>query len=131
MLGKVVDHDQRVAAGISEIFRHRHPGERSNPLEPWRTRRTSNDDYAPLGCRGALDRIDCTPHTRTLLADCNIYRNHVARLLVDDCVERDRSLADCAIADNQFALAPTERKQGVDDEESGLDGVDNKVAVDD
>src|SRR6185437_6999517 len=43
----------------------------------------------------------------------------VERLLVQDCVERDRGLAGFAVTDDQLALATTDRNQRIDRLEAG------------
>ena len=66
-----------------------------------------------------------------LLADRDIDANNVAVLLVDDRVDRNRGLADGAIADDEFALAAAEREQRIDYDEPGLDRLRHQIPVDD
>ena len=91
---------------------HCRPGELADPA-------TTND--AALGRAAGVDCVDGPPDARALLADCDIDADDVARLLIDDRVDRDRGLADGAVADDELALAAAEREQRIDDDETGLD----------
>ncbi len=66
-----------------------------------------------------------------LLANRDVDADHVARLLIDDGVNRDRGLAGGAVTDNEFALTPAKGEQGIDDDEAGLDGLGHEIAIDD
>src|SRR5690606_36832029 len=54
---------------------------------------------------------------RTLLADGHVDALHALTALVQDRVDRHRGLAGLAVADDELALAPADRRHGVD----GLD----------
>src|SRR5580692_1873774 len=94
VLRQVVDHDQRVLAAITEILRHRESGGGRNPLQSGRACRTGNDDDAALRGSVFLDRIDGAAYARALLANRDIDADDIARLLIDNRVDRDRRLAD-------------------------------------
>src|SRR5271163_4909220 len=77
--------------------------------------------------------IHCNPaaDARTLLADGDVDAKDVARPLIDDRIDRDRTLADGAVADDQFALPAPQSQQCIDDDQSGLDRLDHEIPVDD
>ena len=52
-------------------------------------------------------------------------------LLADDGVDADGGLADLAVADDQFALAPADWGHGVDGLEARVHGLVDRLAVDD
>ena len=131
VLGEIVDDDQRMLAAIAKIFRHGEAGERRDPLQSGRARRARHDDDAALGRALGLDRLDGAPHARRLLAHGDVDADDVAALLVDDGVDGDRSLADGAVADDEFALAAPEREQGVHHDQAGLHRLGHQIAVDD
>ena len=118
VLGQVVDHDQRVAAAIAEILRHREAGERRDPLQAGRVGGCGDDEDAALRRAVRGDRVDGAPDARGFLADRDIDADDVAGFLVDDRVDGDRRLADGAVADDQLALAAAEGEQRVDDEQA-------------
>ena len=66
-----------------------------------------------------------------LLPDRDVDTNHVAALLVDDRVERDRGLAGLAVADDQLALAAADRDHRVDGFDAGLQRLLHRLPVDD
>ncbi len=54
------------------------------------------------------------------MADTAIDANHIAAALVDDCVDRNRSLACLTIAQQQLPLTTADRDHGVNDFQAGL-----------
>src|SRR5262249_61838535 len=60
-----------------------------------------------------------------------LVRLRVQRLLVQDCIERDRGLAGLAVADDQLALAATGRDQRIDRLETGRQRLRHRLARDD
>ena len=68
---------------------------------------------------------------RELLADRDVDADEAFALLVDDRVDRDRGLAGLAVADDQLALAATDRDQGIDRLDAGLDRRVDRLADDD
>src|ERR1700722_3189241 len=131
VLCQIVNHDQRVLAAITEIFRHGETGKRRDPLQPGGACRTGSHYDAALRGSVFLDRIDGAPDARTLLPNRDIDTDDVAGLLVDNRIYRDRRLADGTIADDQFALATAEREQGINDDEPGLNRLDHEIPIDD
>jgi len=105
VLGQVVDDDQCVLTAIAEILRHGKASERCNPLQPWGARRPRHHDDAALGRGAGLDRVHGAPDARTLLANRDIDANDVARLLINNRIDRYGGFADGAVADDEFALA--------------------------
>src|SRR6185437_17001850 len=49
VFGEIVDHDQPMLLAIAEILRHREAGERRDPLQARRTRRSRHYDDTALG----------------------------------------------------------------------------------
>src|SRR6185312_10582464 len=86
VFGEIVDHDQPMLPAIAEILRHREAGERRDPLQARRTRRSRHYDDTALGPALGPDRLDGAPHAGCLLPDGDIDTDDIAILLVDDCV---------------------------------------------
>ena len=127
----VVDDDQSMLAAIAEIFRHGEAGERREPLQAGSGRGARDDEDAAFWSAMSLNGVDDPFDRRGLLTDRNVDTNNVAGLLIDDAVDRNRRLADGAIPDNQLALAAPQGKHGIDDEQTGLHGFADEIAVDD
>ena len=77
-----------------------------------------------------FERLHHLRDRRTLLADRDVDANHVAALLIDDRVERDRGLAGLAVADDQLALAAADRNHRVDGFDAGLHRLFHRLAID-
>src|SRR5450631_80013 len=131
VLGQVVDYDQGVLPAIAKILGHSECREWCDPLQARRTRRTGHDDDTSLGSSERGDCVDDTTDAGSLLANCDINAEHVARLLIDDRVDRDRSLAGGAVADNEFALTAAKCEQGIDYDKAGLNGLCHEITIDD
>src|SRR5580693_5313703 len=114
VLGQVVDHDQGVLPAVAKMLGHSECREWGDPLQSRRTRGTGHDDDTSLRSSERGDRVDNTTDAGSLLANRDINAEHVARLLIDDRVDRNRSLAGGAVADNEFALTAAKCEQGVD-----------------
>src|SRR5208337_3042704 len=112
VLRQVVDDNQGVLTAIAKILRHGKARERCDPLQPWGARRPRHHDDAALGRSAGLDRVNGAPDARTLLANRDIDANDVARLLIDNCIDRYGGFADGAVADDEFALAAAEGSIG-------------------
>ncbi len=67
---------------------------------------------------------------RLLLADRHIDADDVLTFLIDDRIDRHRGLAGLAVADDQFALAATDRNHRVDRLESGLERFFHRLTFD-
>src|ERR1035438_4027295 len=70
-------------------------------------------------------------HGCRALANRTIDAHHILSALVEDGVYGDGSLAGLAIAENQFALATTDRDQCVDGFQAGLQGHTHSRAIHD
>ncbi len=66
-----------------------------------------------------------------LLADRHVHADDALPLLVDDRVDRDRRLAGAAVADDQLALAATDRNHRVDRLDARLQRLLHRLALDD
>ena len=74
---------------------------------------------------------DGAPDARTLLADRDIDANNVARLLIDNRIDRDAGLADGTVADDELALAAAEGEERINDDKTGLNRLGHEIPVDD
>src|SRR4029077_10170383 len=79
------------------------------------------DDDRVLHRPVLLERRDDLRDRGLLLSDRDVDADEVLALLVDDRVDRDGGLAGLAIADDQLALAPADRRDRVDHLDPGLD----------
>src|SRR5208282_2458248 len=131
VLRQVVEDDQRMLAAIAEIFRYREPGERRDPLQPWRGGCRGDDEHAAFRRAVLLHCFDDTPNCGGALADRHVYADQVRVLLVNDRVDADRSFANSAVADDEFALAAPDREHRVDGQYACVDRLGDEVALDD
>ena len=76
-------------------------------------------------------RLDGLRDGRALLADGHVDALHALTLLVQDRVDRDRRLAGLAVADDQLALAPADRRHRVDGLDAGLQRLVHGLATGD
>ena len=129
VFGEIVDHHQSMLAAIAEIFGHGEAGERRDPLQAGRRGGAGDHDDAALRRAFGENRIDRAADAGAFLADRDIDADHVAGLLVDDRIDRQRGLANRAVADDQLALAAPEGEKGVDDENSGLDRLRDEIPL--
>ena len=72
-----------------------------------------------------------TGHGRGLLADRDVDADHIAALLVDDRIDRDSRLAGTAVADDQLALASSDRDHAVDSLDARLQRLLHRLAIGD
>ena len=71
-------------------------------MQTRRARRPRHNNDAALECAAGVDSVDGAPDARALLTDGDIDADDVARLLIDDRVDRDRGLADGTVADDEL-----------------------------
>src|SRR5215468_10661245 len=131
LLGQIIIDDQRVAAAVAEVLRHRDAGVRRDELQRRRLRRAGDHHRGVLHRAGLGQPVDDGCDRGLLLADGHVEAVHVLTLLVDDRVDRDRGLADAAVADDQLALAAADRDHRVDRLHAGLHRLVHDLARDD
>src|SRR5690606_13939743 len=84
--------------------------------------RVRGDHDGVLHGAGFFEGADNLGDLTGLLADGDVDADEVAALLVDDGVERDGALTGGAVADDELALAASDRDHGVDGLDARLDG---------
>ena len=110
VLGEIVVDDQDVFAGIHQLFAHRAAGERREPAQRRGLGRADGDDGRVLHRALLLEHLRERGDGRVLLPDRDVDAEDVAPLLIDDRVDRDRGLAGRTVADDQLALALSDRE---------------------
>src|SRR6185312_8716266 len=78
-----------------------------------------------------FERSHYLGHGRAFLSDGNVNTDHVAALLIDDGVENNGSFTGLAVTDDQFALTAADRDHAVNGLDTCLQGLLNRLAVDD
>src|SRR5271157_5025082 len=131
VLGKIVINQQRVLAGITEVFAYRASAVRRDELQRRRLGGCRGDHRGVFHRAGALQPLDDLRHGRTLLADRDVDAVDVLPALIDDRVDRNRGLADVPIADDQLALAAPDLEQRVDRLDPGLQRLLDRLAMND
>jgi hypothetical protein len=89
---------------VHEVLGHRRAGVRGDVLQRSGIRRRCRDDDRVVHRAVLAQHSRRAGHGRFLLTDRDIDADHVAVLLVDDRIERDRGLARLAVADDQLTL---------------------------
>src|SRR5207244_2960039 len=131
VLRQVVVHDERVLPAVAEVLAHRAARERRQVLQRRWVRRAGDDDDGVLHRAVLLEGRDDLRDRGLLLPDRDVDADEVLALLVDDRVDRDGGLAGLAVADDQLALTPADRRDRVDDLDAGLDRRVDVLARDD
>ena len=120
VLGQIIVNDQDVLLLVHEILGDGYAGIGSQELHG-----------RGIGCRsGNNDRIGVSPaffksfcqtgNTARLLANRNINTDYAGILLVQDGINRNSGLTGTAVADDQLALSASDRHQGVNGLQAGL-----------
>ena len=120
MLRQVIIDAEHMAAFIHEILSHRNTGVRCQILQR-RTisSRSSNDDgvfHSAMLCQ----RVYHTGYSRRLLADGYIYAYAVLALLIDNRINGNSRLTSTTVADDELALAASNRYQSIDGFDTSL-----------
>src|SRR5487761_27083 len=131
LLGEVVVAAQGFLALLHEVLAHRAAGIRRDEVQRCGVRRGGRDDDRVVHRAALLERRGGTRDGGCVLADRDVDADEVLALLVDDRVEQDCGFASEAVADDQLALAATDRDHGVDRFDARLHGAVNTLAGDD
>ena len=106
-------------------------GVRGEVLERRRVAGRGGDDDGVLHRAVLAQRLDRLGDGRALLADGDVDALHAQAALVDDRVDGDGGLAGLAVADDQLALATTDRRHRVDRLDAGLQRLVHGLAAHD
>src|SRR5205809_4376784 len=144
VLGQIVVDDEGVHAVVHEPFAHGRPGKGRQILARGGIGGGRRDDDGVGHRPSFLEDGDEPGDRRLLLADGDVdavegtivlvargFRRAVQAGLADDRIDADRRLAGRAVADDQFALAPTYRNHRVDCHDAGLDRLADRTATHD
>src|SRR5439155_25894512 len=91
----------------------------------------SDDDDRVVHGAARLERGDRLGDGGRLLADGDVDALHAEATLVEDRVDGDGRLAGLAVADDQLALTPADRRHGVDGLDAGLERLVHRLATGD
>ena len=128
---EVVVDAERVAALVDEVLGERRAGVRGDVLDRSGLFGAGGDDDRVVE-RASLGELLGDVHDGGhALTDRNVDGDDSRVLVVDDRVDRDRGLAGLAVADDQLALATADRDHGVDRLDAGLEGLLDRLALDD
>ncbi len=132
LLRQVVVHTQRrLALVIHEVLGHRAARVGRDVLHRRGVGRRRDDDDRVLHRAGLLEPLDDGGDGRRLLTDRDVHADDALALLIDDRVDRDRGLADGAVADDQLALSAADRDHRVDRLDPRLQRLLHRLAHDD
>ena len=131
LLGEVVVDDEGVLAVLHPVLAHGAAGVGGEVLERGRVAGRGHHHHRVLERLVRLEGGHRLGHRRVLLADGDVDALHALAGLVDDGVDGDRGLAGLAVADDQLALAPADRRHGVDGLDAGLHRLGHRLAADD
>ncbi len=122
----------RLAVGtvVDEVLAHCATGHGGDVLQRCgRGCGSGHDDRVVHGTM-ALEGLDHGGDRGGLLADGDVDADHVLALLVDDRVDADGGLARLAVADDQLTLTTSDGNHRVNGDEARLDGLVNRLALD-
>ena len=131
MLGQVVVDDQDVLALVHEVLAHSAAGIGGDILQGRQLGGGGRNYDGVLHGAGLGQGLDQVCHSRALLADGDVNADDVLALLVDDGIGGDHRLTGLAVANDQLALAAADGDHGVDGLDAGLEGLFDRLAVDD
>src|SRR5437879_10293314 len=115
---------------VAEEFAHGASGIRRDVLHGGRFGGGGGHDDSVVHGAGVGEYLDHLCDCRALLPDRAVDAYHVAALLVDDRIQNDRGLARLPVADDEFALAATDRNHRVDGFDARLQWLPNGLAID-
>ena len=115
--------------GVHEILSHGYAGIRCQVLQRCAVRSGSCHHDGILHGTVVFQSLHHTGNRGGLLAYSHIDADTVLALLVDDGVGGDSRLAGAAVADDQLALSASDRHQGVNSLEAGLERLMDGLAV--
>ncbi len=134
LLGKVVVHDECVAAGIAEILADGYTGKRREVTHGGRLG-SSGGNHNRIVKRSVLAQcLHYGGHRRCFLADGDIDTEHrlaglIVLALVYDCVDGDGGFANLAVADDELALTAAYGHHRVDSLDTGLKRLLHRLAI--
>ena len=131
LLGEVVVDDQGVLAAVAEPLTHGAAGIRCDELHGRRRGGRGRHDDGVIHRIVLFELAHNVCDRRHLLADGHVDAGEVLAFLVDDRVDGDRGLADLLVADDQFALATTNRDHRVDRLQASLYRLIDRLTSDD
>src|SRR5262245_57829490 len=114
MLRKIVVDDKRVALAVAKVLAHRASRVRCYVLHRCRLRGRSGNDDGVVHRAVVGKNLYYLRNRRPLLPNRAVNANEIVAFVVDDRVDRDRSLSCLAIADYQLALAAANWNHAVD-----------------
>ena len=119
-----------MTAAVAKEFAHRARGIRRDVKQRRRLRRAGGDDDAVAQCVGFFEDAHDLRNGGLLLPDRVVNADDVFVVLIDDGVDRDGRLAGLAVADDQLALAASDRHHRVDGFQAGLQRLAHRLAID-
>ena len=131
LLRQVVVDGEGVLAVLHPVLAHGAAGVGGQVLERRRVGRTGHDHDRVV--EGAVLRSVSTvvATVDSSEPDRHVDALHAQATLVEDRVDGDRGLAGLAVADDQLALAPADRRHGVDGLDAGLQRLVHGLAAHD
>ena len=120
VLGQIIVNDEDVFLLVHEILGDGYAGIRSQELHgSGISCRSGNNDRIGVGA-ALFKGLGQTGNTARLLANCYINTDYAGILLVQDGIDRNSGFTGTAVADDQLALSASDRNQGVNCLNTGL-----------
>src|SRR5690554_5987905 len=114
LLGQVIVYDQGVFTAVTEELTHGGTGVRSQELHGGRIGGTGSNHDGVVHGAVLFQLAHYGGNGRLLLANGNVDTLDAGVLLVNDRVDRYRSLTDLTVTDDQLTLATTDGNHGID-----------------
>ena len=135
LLAQVIVHHQGRTTRVAEELTNGRTRERRVELQRGRVSRRSRYHHGVIHCSTLGQRLHYLGNGRRLLADGHVNAEHgLAALekfaLVQDGIDGHGRLTGLAVADNQLALAPTNRNHGINGFDTGLHRLSHRLTED-
>ena len=131
MRGQVVIDDEHIAAGPHPAFGQRAAGKRGDVLETGHRGRLGDDDAGEFEGRRLAQRFDRRHDRRPFLADQHVDADHIAPLLREHGIQRERAFPAAGVADDQLALPLADGHHRIDHLPAGHQRPVHEIARDD
>ena len=129
LFGEVIVNDQGMLLVVTEILSHRTTRIRGDVLQRGRVTGTGRYDSGVFHGTVFFKHGVDLGHRRFFLPAGHIDAINICILLRQDRIDGTGGFADLAVADDEFALPPSDRRHGINRFEAGIAGFMASIAL--